>query len=194
MKYHSEKVTLTKELKDKIEKAVAADFKTIKIQLSNNQLVGDDVVQLTKNQLNKLNKARNEKTEISLKLNKNQLKQSKVYDVVLVNLTDEDKENIKQAQNDVLIKLNHSDLIGNDPILVTHEQFKKMVKAYASKNAGVSIQMDKEQVEANINATLDIHEKVAHDICEEERLALLLASKDAGNTGLESEIEKLTAQ
>ncbi len=137
-----------------------------------------------------------------------------MYEIVQVNIPE------KEKFNPLSIKLSHADLIGNDSVLVTKSQYDGMRKALNSKRKGFILVMNKNQVEANVNAAskLDssavwsslfsetvqpsaaknaaknVIEEVADKIMGEnkiKKLKLHLASKVAGNTGLDSEIEKL---
>jgi len=185
------------------------------------------------------------------------------YEIVQINISDSEKEKLKNVieNNEIFIsiKLSHADLMGDDTFLVTKKQFSQMTKALNSKRMGVILILDKNQIEANINAAISggnifsgiwtflknlfskavtaapgiaknvaskavavaptvaknvgiaaaehgakmtvekVADKILGDgitrrsagVSKKKKLILHLASKDAGNTGLEHEIEKL---
>ena len=168
MKYHSARVTLSENQKNNIQKAFNSDTKNITIHLSKDHLQGDDSLNLTKIQHDKLEKARQDKTSVSFKI---KMEPKDVdYEMVRVNM----KKDLEPT-----LKLNYRDLTGDDVLLVTKPQYESMMKAFKHKR-GVTLFMDAPQLEANHNAALKL-----------KQLALHIASRDAGNTGLESEIEEL---
>ena len=162
------------------------------------------------------------------------------YQIVQVRLSDAEKAKMNNSKK-FTISLTHDELIGEDPILVTKSQFKKLESALKSKKRGCKIIMGMKQIEANYNAAKnggsiftsiwdvlknlftkaaaaapalgkavgkkvvsvapDIAkavavagaEKAASKIADKiigEGLELMIASKGAGNTGLEDEIKR----
>ena len=235
MRYHTEKISIPSAEQDKINKAIAS----VTVKIPEENLTGSDEIKLTKIQLLRLHNARVEQKDLVLKLNKGQLSHDDDYVIVQVKLSDAEKAKMNNLEK-FTISLTHEKLVGNDTILVTKSQFKKMQLALESPRKGCKIVMEKDQIEANYNTAKhggtifssiwsvlkglfskaaaaspsvakavgrkvvtvapDIAkavavagaEKAAEKIADKiigEGLEVMIASRAAGNTGLEDEIK-----
>lgn len=71
------------------------------------------------------------------------------YTNVKVNITDDQKEKLKNATGPVSIRFNHSDLTGNNIIALTKSQVQRLAKAYEN-GRGITIKLSKAQLVHNV--------------------------------------------